>query len=258
MLKDALNKPIDEIIQFLWRHECPEDLEDQEMEFLEALKLILTHFAGKCKRKKRDSTNSERAFWISYVIPIFDAFADQTGLLNFRWCEIYLQSHADTNPGAVRYVDGLGLDESENERLVMESSSGEYKEKPNHTEDDTLKQIHSSIMMLKVDINNYRNSAFSTICLVKTFGLHCVKKDITLTKTKLDGATGRYIYQEIRSAEIPVAYEKRHKYLKIAELLATLTKLLVIQKNVREKLEKERSDYIPVPESLRVQAVLGL
>ncbi|KAG1442573.1 hypothetical protein G6F46_013024 [Rhizopus delemar] len=258
LLKDALNKPLDEIIQWLWRHECPDDVEDQEKDLLQAVKLILTHFAGKCRRGRRKITNSERTFWVSHVIPIFDVFADQTGLLNFKWCEIYLQAHADTIPGMVRYVDGVGLDLSDTERMVMESSSGEHKENVKHTEDDTLKQIHSSITMLKTDINNHRNAAFSTMCQIETFGIHCVKKEITLSKTKLNGATGGYIYQEIRSAEIPVTYEERHKWLKMADLLATLMKLLIAQQKIRDQLDKENSGYIHVSENLRVQSVLDI
>jgi hypothetical protein len=258
LLKDALNKPLDGIIQWLWRHECPDDVEDQEKDLLQAVKLILTHFAGKCRRERRKITNSERTFWVSHVVPIFDVFADQTGLLNFRWCEIYLQAHADTTPGMVRYVDGLGLDLSDTERIVMESSSGEHKENVKHTEDDTLKQIHSSVTMLKADINNHRNAAFSTMCQIETFGIHCVKKEITLSKTKLNGATGGYIYQEIRSAEIPVTYEERHKWLKMADLLATLMNLLIVHQKIRDQLDKENSGYVPVLESLRVQSVLGI
>ncbi|KAG0734341.1 hypothetical protein G6F57_016114 [Rhizopus arrhizus] len=240
LLKDALNKPLDGIIQWLWRHECPDDVEDQEKDLLQAVKLILTHFAG------------------NHMVPIFDVFADQTGLLNFRWCEIYLQAHAGTNPGMVRYMDGLGLDLSDTERIVMESSSGEHKENVKHTEDDTLKQIHSSITMLKTDINNHRNAAFSTMCQIETFGIHCVKKETTLSKTKLNGATGGYIYQEIRSAEIPVTYEERHKWLKMADLLATLMNLLIVQQKIKDQLDKENSGYVFVSKSLRVQSVLGI
>lgn len=112
--------------------------------------------------------------------------------------------------------------------------------------------------MLKADINNHRNAAFSAMCQIETFGIHCVKKEITLSKTKLNSATGGYIYQEIRSAEIPVTYEERHKWLKMADLFATLMNLLIVQQKIRDQLNKENFGYVPVSESLRVQSVLGI
>ncbi|KAG1149847.1 hypothetical protein G6F37_001981 [Rhizopus arrhizus] len=139
----------------------------------------------------------------------------------------------------IRCVNGLGLDLSDTERMVMVSSSGEHKENVKHTENDTLKQIHNSITMLKADINNHRNAVFSTMCQIETFGIHFVKKEITLSKTKLNGASGGYICQEIRSAKIPVAYEERHKWLKMADLLATLMNLLIVQQKIRDQLDRE-------------------
>ncbi|KAI8366054.1 uncharacterized protein BYT42DRAFT_482548, partial [Radiomyces spectabilis] len=60
--------------------------------------------------------------------------------------------------------DGIGVDRQENERLVMEASSGEFRENIHHTLDNTLKQIHSSIMMLKSDIRSHLDASFVTMC----------------------------------------------------------------------------------------------
>ncbi|CAO3699471.1 unnamed protein product [Rhizopus stolonifer] len=101
-------------------------------------------------------------------------------------------------------MHGLGLDLLDTEIIVTESSSGEHKENAKRTEDDILKQTHNYTTILKSGINKYRNAVFSTIYQVDSFGIHCVKKEITLGKIKLNIATCDYIYQEIRYAEIPV------------------------------------------------------
>lgn len=128
----------------------------------------------------------------------------------------------------VRYMDGLGLDLLDNKIIVTELSSGEHKENTKCTEDDTLKQIHTYITILREDINNHRNAAFSAIFQINLFGIHCVKKEITFGKIKLNSATDGYIYQEIRFAEVPVTCRVRHEWLKVEGLLVMLRNLLIV------------------------------
>ncbi|KAI8078026.1 uncharacterized protein B0P05DRAFT_458710, partial [Gilbertella persicaria] len=56
--------------------------------------------------------------------------------------------------GNARYVNGMGCDIYNQERLVMESSGGSIKENIQHTSNDTLKQMHSSIGILNSDITH--------------------------------------------------------------------------------------------------------
>jgi hypothetical protein len=85
----------------------------------------------------------------------------------------------------------------------MEASSGEFKE---DTIDDTAKQINSSIMMLKSNIKKHLDASFKTMCKVEVYEIQSVRNVITLSKTSSDGIQGDYIYQDIRTAEIPLNY----------------------------------------------------
>lgn len=147
LLVDTLNIPIDNLPTWLWTYICPEISTAREKESILAIKYTLTDFAGKCNRKRPHQTNSERTFWINGVVPIFQPFFDQTGLLDFEWCEVFSKAHAETaldveswSKGSAKYVDGLGYDQYECERLVMKASSGEFEENFTHTIDDTAKK----------------------------------------------------------------------------------------------------------------------
>ncbi|KAG1136431.1 hypothetical protein G6F37_012024 [Rhizopus arrhizus] len=105
-----------------------------------------------------------------------------------------------TSP-ALRYVDGLGYDMYGEERLVIETSSNQHKERLQHTLDDTAKQLLSSICMLQEIANTYPNANFITMRKMKIFGLQCVRIGITLSQTSFD-ENGKYMYEEIRSVKI--------------------------------------------------------
>lgn len=180
---------------------------------------------------------------IDRVVPIFQSFADQTNLLIFEWCEVHSKAHAESNDdidgwtcGSARYADGIGIDRHENERLAMEASSREFKENMPHTLDDTLKQIHSSIMILKSDIRSHLDASFVTMRKVEVYGIQSVRNSITLSKTQLDGAQCGYIYQELRTVEIPTDYNKRHKWLKVMDLMAILLNMMEAQDEILKQL----------------------
>ncbi|KAI9265489.1 hypothetical protein EDC94DRAFT_488307, partial [Helicostylum pulchrum] len=112
-----------------------------------------------------------------------------------------------------KYVDGLGYDRYEYERLVMEASSGEFKESFIHIIDDTMKQINSSMMMIKSSVRKNLDASFDTICKTEVYGVQSIRNSITLSKTSLNGVQV-YRHQELRTTEIPVDYAQRHKWLK--------------------------------------------
>lgn len=116
--------------------------------------------------------------FVKYVVPILQTFGQQTGCLDFQWCEVHLQqcSRMDMNVSlwtspAFRYVDGLGYDMYGEERLVIEASSNQHKERLQHMLYDTAKQLLSSICMLQGIANTYSNANFITMRKVKIFGL---------------------------------------------------------------------------------------
>lgn len=265
LLVDAMEIPIHDLPKWLWNHVYSQSSTVRDIELMLAIKYTLTDFAGKCNRKRLRQTNSERTFWINRIVPIFQPFADQTGLLDFEWCEVFSKAHAETTvdteswlTGYSRYVDGLGHDLYECERLVMEASSGEFKENIPHTIDDTAKQINSSIMMLKSNVRKHLDASFETMCKVEVYGIQTVRNSITLSKTSLNDIQGGYIYQELRTTEIPVNYIQRHKWLKVMDLMAVLLSLLEKQEKIMKQLDLEQNGAADVQDNLRVRSVLNI
>lgn len=86
-------------------------------QLLQASKFILTTFEDNCTQKKQQKTNLERTYWIRHIVHIFQSFANQTGYLQFKWCESQTKQNALaeinlnnwTKPTA-RFCDGLGFD----------------------------------------------------------------------------------------------------------------------------------------------------
>jgi hypothetical protein len=86
----------------------------------------LTSFADNCIETTLGSTsaaltclgnNYERILWVRRVVPVFQTFANQTGLLSFDWYEGEVKHHtlADVEPedyhkGSLWFADGLGYD----------------------------------------------------------------------------------------------------------------------------------------------------
>ncbi|PHZ16917.1 uncharacterized protein RHIMIDRAFT_1005 [Rhizopus microsporus ATCC 52813] len=120
-----------------------------------------------------------------------------------------------------RYVDGLDYDMYGEERLVIEASSNQHKERLKHTLDDTAKQLHSSICMLQGIANTYSNANFITMRKVKVFDLQCVRTGITLSQTSFD-ENGKYMYEGVRSVKIPTTYDERTRLIRVMDLLAYL------------------------------------
>ncbi|KAI8644699.1 hypothetical protein BD408DRAFT_320870, partial [Parasitella parasitica] len=115
---------------WLWKYEYPSNIDPHERELIQVIQFVLTDFASKCNiLGMNGSTNLERTFWIDRVVPLFQIFGDQTGLLSYKWCEVFSQKYAEISadisnckPGNARYVDGMGYDIHDEERLVMESN----------------------------------------------------------------------------------------------------------------------------------------
>ncbi|ORZ02273.1 hypothetical protein BCR43DRAFT_559253 [Syncephalastrum racemosum] len=145
-----LKQSEEELPAWLWSRRLSSNVDDYETQIIKAIRFVLTDFAS----KSVSGTNSERTFWVDRVVPLFQIFGDQTQLLSYEWCEIFCKSHAedtmdDKGIGRARFVDGMGYDAFHRERLVMESSGDVLKEHTRHRADDAVKQLHSTIAILK-------------------------------------------------------------------------------------------------------------
>jgi hypothetical protein len=91
-------------------------------------------------------------------------------------------------------------------------------------------------MILKSDIRSHLDASFVTMRKAEVYGIQSVRNSITLSKTQLDGAQYGYIYQELRTVEIPTDYNKRHKWLKVMDLMAVLLNMLEAQDEILKQL----------------------
>ncbi|KAI8967367.1 hypothetical protein BDF20DRAFT_829667, partial [Mycotypha africana] len=262
----ALEQSLDTLPRWIWM-QTNEDIANisHEYQLLQTSKFILTTFADNCTQKKRQKTNSERTYWVRHIVHIFQSFANQTGYLQFNWCESQTKQHALaeinlnswTKP-TTRFCDGLGFDWLGKERLSMEGSSGQYEEKIDHTISDTAKQISNTISMLKGFTMANMDASFETLKLVKIFGVQAIERTITLTETSYDDESTKYLYKVVRTARIPIEYEERYDWLRVFELLAYLLVELKEQVRIHETLNKEQTSVSIVQPEETVQIKLGI
>jgi hypothetical protein len=111
--------------------------------FFRAAKFILTNFAYYCSASNSVS-NSERTYWIRYIIPSFGFFTIKTELPTVEWCETrlkqYTLSQIDTKTWKAQpppFCDGLGFNAAGKYWMPMECSSGFVEEHIEHTINDT-------------------------------------------------------------------------------------------------------------------------
>ncbi|KAG0162385.1 hypothetical protein DFQ30_002188, partial [Apophysomyces sp. BC1015] len=80
----------------------------------------------------------------------------------------------------------------------------------------------------------------------KAFGIHSVRTSIVLSDEH-----GKFVYREVRTAEIPTLYAQRNKWLRIFELLAYLLVGLNEQVANLEALDEEHDSKVDVlPEKM--------
>ncbi|GAN01524.1 hypothetical protein MAM1_0008d00957 [Mucor ambiguus] len=262
----ALEQSIGTLPRWIWT-QTNEDIANisHEYQLLQTSKFILTTFADNCTQKKQQKTNSERTYWIRHIVHIFQSFANQTGYLQFNWCESQTKQHAlaEINLNnwikpTSRFCDGLGFDWLDKERLSMEGSSGQHEEKIDHTISDTAKQISNTISTLKGFTMANMDASFETLRQVKIFGLQAIERTITLTETSYDEESTKYLYKVIRTARIPIEYEERYDWLRVFELLAYLLVELKEQVHIHETLNKEQTSISIVHQEETVRIKLGI
>ncbi|ORE08081.1 hypothetical protein BCV72DRAFT_225562 [Rhizopus microsporus var. microsporus] len=266
LLVKAMDVPLPTLPRFLWAFEIEANTNDDDLVFVNILRCILTDFYSKCQRNPQYQPKYERTFWVDRVVPIFQALGDHSQLLGFQWCEVPTEEHAEFTidpttwkPGVSnKFHDGLGYDNNNCNKLIMEGSSGYIdKENVQRSQDDTIKIIHASIELLDSLIRRHLSASFSSLCLINSFSVQCVCTSITLSTTSLDPEDpGAYIHTQVRSADIPLNYDSRVSWTAIFELLAYLFTCLKEQKLVLETVTKESTGLLPVTDGDRGMNVL--
>lgn len=120
----------------------------------------------------------------------------------------------------MRYVDGLGISRY-GENIVLEASSGAIKEDVNHSNGDSLKLIQCASEILKSEMMDNLDAAFSTFTKREVLIVQTIKNKMTLSAVSLSSTT-TYKVIELRSGKIPLNWEYRNHWLHIFELLSTV------------------------------------
>ncbi|CEG66999.1 hypothetical protein RMATCC62417_03485 [Rhizopus microsporus] len=179
----ALDQELKALPKWLWQQTPPAELSNQEQKLWNIICFSLTSFVDNCTETTLGSTSAamthmgndyERTWWVRRVVPVFQTFANQTGLLSFNWCECEMRHHALTNMDPEYwqtrrpwFVNGHGYDLAGIERLVMEGSSGQHKEMIFKAIDDSVKQIHNMLSMLKGIADIHLDSSLQTFLQTK-------------------------------------------------------------------------------------------
>ncbi|KAI9490629.1 hypothetical protein BDB00DRAFT_790146 [Zychaea mexicana] len=269
-LLSALDQESQALPKWLWQQTPPAELSNQEHKLWKMICFSLTSFVDNCTETTLGTTSAamthmgkdyERTWWVRRIVPVFQTFANQTGLLAFDWCECEVRHHAlaDVDPeycqtGTPWFADGLGYDWTGMERLVMEGSSGQHKEKLPKTIDDSVKQVHNMLNMLKGIANTHLNSSFQTFSQTRVYGIQTIRATIALSEMQMNDQ-GKFVHRQALTATIPTRHEERNKWLGVFNMVAYLLIALETQVDNLAILDDEQEGKINVEteETVRVK-----
>lgn len=183
---------------------------------------------------------------------LFQTLGDQMGLIGYEWSETSSTECIDDSINTElwlktsrRFLDGLGFNSRNNEILTMEASSGLDKEDLQHTIDDTLKNLNTSI--INGIARKHLDASYQTFKNIQVFSIQTIRQTITLSSTGLDPKkVGHYLHIERCKADIPITYNEKFKWIRLTELLANLISMVEDQTKVMETLNKEQNGEIPI------------
>ncbi|KAI7848979.1 hypothetical protein BDC45DRAFT_561173 [Circinella umbellata] len=224
----------------------------QQHNFYRTLKHVLIDFTSKCFRTVPIFSNHERTFFADRVIPILSAFENYHQNIHFEWCEKNVKSAqivssftADFQRAGRIFADGLGystlIGHMDDERIVIEASSGGYEENQEHTEDDALKLLKTLTSIIVLKAYDLKNARFKTFTKFKVISIQVIKRKLTLSVLYM-GDDKKFIFEERRSGTIPVTYNERYNWLQIFEILADFEQLLNEQDEIEDELRQENVD----------------
>lgn len=146
---------------------------------------------------------------------IINYFADNCGTVVFEWGEKVIMSLQAVNLSVAfsqssnaNYADGLGyscttgvMDE---ERIVIECSSGGREDNIQHTYGDSLKLTKTLTAMLLLKAYKRPNATYKSFRRSKTIEIQCIKRALTLFVLYMDEEK-KLVVKERRSATIPIS-----------------------------------------------------
>ncbi|KAI9488091.1 hypothetical protein BDB00DRAFT_849955 [Zychaea mexicana] len=233
ILRLALNcKDVDELEDFHFG-KVPVTASKEERGLFLCIRHTLQDFVSKCRRKAATvPTNHERTFFFDRVMPIINYFADNSGAVYFEWGEKKIMSRqavtlsvALSQTSSPNYADGIGysttVDVLDEERIMIECSSGGREENIQHTYGDSLKLVESLTSMLVLKAYRRCNANFETFIKFKTVGIQCVKRTLTLFILSMNEQK-KLVVEERRSANVPISFNEIFDWMQVFELVAHL------------------------------------
>ncbi|CEI87733.1 hypothetical protein RMCBS344292_02142 [Rhizopus microsporus] len=241
----------EEILGKVWNYGLENCATIRQQRFHRLVQHVLTWFFSRCSRIIPIKTNHERAYFVDFVVPIFQFFHDQIRHLDFQWCVVYIQSRntglMDMQTWAkerVCYADGIGYN-GQDEMILIESSSGGLNEDLDHTLGDSPKLLENLTAILNTHRGKYLYSDKATFKKLKILGIQSVKTSITLVSVSITD-NGTFLYQTHRTTGIPTEMKQSFCLVSLFELLAFLLDACQEQDQVIMQLQKEHTGIIPV------------
>ncbi|KAG0905025.1 hypothetical protein G6F62_011353 [Rhizopus arrhizus] len=188
----------------------------------------------------------------------FSAFENHHQNIHFEWCEKKTKSlqtalflSIDIQRATSCFADDLGystlVGHMDDKRVVFDASSGGANEDQNHTQDDALKLIRILTSILVLKAYALKNARFETFIKYMAISIQLIKRKITLSVLSMD-KDKKFVFEERRSATIPISYQERYDWLQVFELLADFEQLLKEQDGIEGLLREENAGRAMVGE----------
>ncbi len=171
--------------------------------------------------------------FVKHIILPFRYIAQETGKTEMSWCEKATDSQAaaelaqnnyETSKSIIKYADSLGVSTSSNEQeLIIEASSGIFKEDLKHSLIGTIKIIPATTNALNYIVQKYKNATIETLQQKVIFGVQVIEKRVvTLTKVTLKPNSNKWRVIKLRFSTVPTDWKFRFVQVSIFKLMTTL------------------------------------
>lgn len=109
------------------------------------------------------------------------------------------------------YADGIGYSTTagvvDEERIMVECSSGGREENIEHIYDDILKLVKSLTAMFVLKAYKRSNVNYKTFCKFKTIGIQCIKRMLTLFVLSMNEQK-KLVLEEKRSTNVLICFNE--------------------------------------------------
>ncbi|KAI8064363.1 hypothetical protein BC940DRAFT_306063 [Gongronella butleri] len=153
------------------------------------------------------------------------------------------------------YMDAIGYDTHDKERLVLKSSGSCAADDLAHAADDTVKIVQKLMTILKRDADDFQRSSLATFKKIKAFGIQTIQDTMILSEMHM-GDNLQYIYKEVMSVKVPLDDSGRVNWVPVAEMLAYLMIELHAQNDWIRTAYEEHGSLVEVDPNDMIRNIL--